>query len=52
MLGPPLHRITIGLVSHGGTVVRKIPRVNIIASAYGISGTILKSIRSNPVVGP
>ena len=52
MLGPPLARMTIGLVVAGGIVVRRMPRVSISASAYGISGTMVTSTRSSPVVGP
>jgi hypothetical protein len=52
MLGPPLQRMTMGLLIAGGTVVRRIPRVSIKASAIGMSGTIFKSTRSRPVVGP
>ena len=36
----------------GGMVERTMPRVVISASAYGSSGTIDRSTRSRPVVGP
>ena len=36
----------------GGIMVRRAPRVSIRVSAKGTSGTIERSIRSSPVVGP
>ena len=52
MLGPPLARSTIGTRDAGGMVERTIPLVVISASAYGSSGTMDRSTRSRPVVGP
>ena len=52
MLGPPLARSTIGVPEVGGIVERTMPRVVISASANGSSGTIDRSTRSSPVVGP
>ena len=36
----------------GGMTLLRMPRVSIRVSAYGMSGTIERSIRSSPVVGP
>ncbi len=52
MLGPPLALRTIPLVYVGGMIERRIPRVSISVSAYGISGRMFTSTRSRPVVGP
>ena len=52
MLGPPLARITTPPRCVGGIVERSIPRVSISASAYGAIGTMFRSTRSSPVVGP
>jgi hypothetical protein len=52
MLGPPLARSTIGTPEVAGIVERTIPRVVISASANPSSGTMDKSTRSSPVVGP
>ena len=51
-LGPPLARSTIGTFAVGGIVDLTIPRVVISASAKPSSGTIDRSTRSSPVVGP
>jgi hypothetical protein len=51
-LGPPLARRTTGLAVVGGIIVRSAPRVHMSASACGSSGTMSRSIRSSPVVGP
>ena len=50
--GPPLARITIPPRYVAGIVERSIPRVSINASACGAIGTIVRSTRSRPVVGP
>ena len=52
MLGPPLARSTIGFCEAAGITERKMPRVQKSASHWGSSGTMLRSIRSSPVVGP
>ena len=52
MLGPPLARSTMGLPHSAGMSERKIPRVQNSASHDGNSGTIERSMRSSPVVGP
>ena len=52
MLGPPLARSTIGLPHSAGMTVRNMPRVQNKASQDGNSGTIDRSMRSSPVVGP
>ena len=51
-LGPPLARSTMGVPEAGGIVERTMPRVVISASAYGSSGTMDRSTRSRPLVGP
>src|SRR5580693_7374979 len=52
MLGPPLARSTMGVPDAAGIVDRTMPRVVISASAWASSGTIDRSTRSRPVVGP
>ena len=52
MLGPPLARITMPPRCVAGIVERSMPRVSISASAYGAIGTMFRSTRSRPVVGP
>ncbi len=52
MEGPPLARSTIGLVQSAGMTERRMPRVQNRASHCGSSGTIDRSMRSSPVVGP
>ena len=49
---PAEQRNAIGLSHVGGIIVRRMPRVHIKQSAYSISGTIERSIRSRPAVGP
>ncbi len=50
--GPPLARSTIGFCESAGITERKMPRVQNSASHCGNSGTIDRSIRSRPEVGP
>ena len=45
-------RRQIGLVESAGITERKMPRVQNSASHCGSSGTIERSMRSRPVVGP
>ena len=52
MLGPPLARSTIGFCESAGMTERRMPRVQNSASQCGSSGTIERSMRSSPVVGP
>ena len=52
MLGPPEARSTIGFFVAGGMMLRRMPRVSISVSAYGIRGLMERSTRSSPVVGP
>ena len=52
MLGPPLARSTIGFWHSAGITERKMPRVQNSASQFGNSGTMDRSMRSSPVVGP
>ena len=52
VLGPPLDRITTPFENVGGMLERRMPRVHISASAYRSSGTMVRSMRSRPVVGP
>ena len=52
MLGPPLKRNTTPPENADGITVRRIPRVTISVSAYRSKGTMVRSTRSNPVVGP
>ena len=52
MLGPPLARSTIGFCDSAGMTERRMPRVQNSASHCGSSGTIERSMRSSPVVGP
>ena len=49
---PASERRQIGFVVFAGIVDCRIPRVHIKQSAYSIKGTIFKSIRSKPEVGP
>ena len=49
---PASERRQIGFVVFAGIVDCRIPRVHIKQSAYSIKGTIFKSIRSRPEVGP
>ena len=52
VLGPPLDRITTPFGNVDGMLERRMPRVHIRASAYWSSGTMVRSMRSSPVVGP
>ena len=50
--GPPLARSTMGLAQSAGISERRMPRVQNSASHCGNSGTIDRSMRSSPEVGP
>ena len=52
ILCPPVERSTTGFDISGGMELRSAPRVIISASAKGMSGTMVMSMRSRPVVGP
>ena len=49
---PPSARRHTGFEVVGGTTLRRTPRVHMRQSAYSMSGLIVRSTRSSPLVGP
>ena len=49
---PPSLRRQTGFDIVGGMTLRRMPRVHIRQSAYSMSGLIVRSTRSSPLVGP
>ena len=49
---PPSARRHTGLDIDGGITLRRMPRVHMRQSAYSMSGLIVRSTRSSPLVGP